>query len=366
MDRAWIDGRATTLKAAIAEAANLLSSSRFPVIAGLGTDIAGARAAIELARRIGAVVDHMHARPLLAHLDAVRESGTLITTPGEAVARADRILLLGPSIATAFPELRELVAAPTGPETGATGRRIFWLCPDRAAVAALGDALDLAVIGRNRAELPILLAALRARIAQRPIARTSVSVKAIDALAADLAAARFGVVLWSTADLDALTTEMVYGVVADLNMKARFAGLPLHPGDNAQGVLQVCGWMTGFPMRTGFGRSQPEHDPWHFDAARLVATGEADCALWISAYRAAAPDWANDVPTIALAGTEIGLRRPARVAIGVGQPGIDHDGVEYVAVAGTLAAVAAARPSSTPSVAQVLAEVTLALPHASA
>ena len=36
MDRAWIDGKAVTLKAAIAEAAKLLGASRFPLIAGLG------------------------------------------------------------------------------------------------------------------------------------------------------------------------------------------------------------------------------------------------------------------------------------------------------------------------------------------
>ena len=60
-------------------------------------------------------------------------------------------------------------------------------------------------------------------------------------------------------------------------------------GDNAIGILQACGWMTGFPMRTGFARGVAEHDPWRFDAVRLVENGEADCALWISAYGAIAP-----------------------------------------------------------------------------
>ena len=46
MDRAWIDGKAVALKAAIAEAAKLLGASRFPLIAGLGADVAGTRAAI--------------------------------------------------------------------------------------------------------------------------------------------------------------------------------------------------------------------------------------------------------------------------------------------------------------------------------
>ena len=42
------------------EAARLLEACRAPVVAGLGVDIAGARAAIALAQRLGAAVDHMH------------------------------------------------------------------------------------------------------------------------------------------------------------------------------------------------------------------------------------------------------------------------------------------------------------------
>ena len=65
MGDARIDGRPVALDLAIAQAARLLGASRLPLIAGLGTDIAGARAAIALADRIGAVVDHMHGQALL-------------------------------------------------------------------------------------------------------------------------------------------------------------------------------------------------------------------------------------------------------------------------------------------------------------
>ena len=60
--------------------------------------------------------------------------------------------------------------------------------------------------------------------------------------------------MWSAANLDVLAIEMLCGLVQDLNAQTRFTGLPLAAGDNALGVLQACGWMTGFPMRTGFGR----------------------------------------------------------------------------------------------------------------
>jgi formylmethanofuran dehydrogenase subunit B len=154
----------------------------------------------------------------------------------------------------------------------------------------------------------------------------------------------------------------LFGLIKDLNAKARFSGLPLPSGDNASGVLQACGWMTGLPPRTGFGRGFPEHDPWRFDALRLVESGEADCVLWISAYRPAVPPWNRAVPTIALTGEGAGFRHRPRVHVTVGRPGIDHDAVEYLAAAGTLALAAAAATRDTLPVAAALAAIAAALP----
>ena len=75
--------------------------------------------------------------------------------------------------------------------------------------------------------------------------------------------------MWSADELDTLAIEVLCALVDDLNATTRFTGLPLLQADNASGVLQVCGWTMGLPMRTGFGRGRPGHDPWRFDAARL-------------------------------------------------------------------------------------------------
>ena len=95
MAEAWIRGKSAPLDDAIAEAANIVAGSRQPVIAGLGTDVAGARAAIKLARLVGGVVDHMHSGALLRDLDVVREAGMMVTMPTEAHVRADLLLLVG-------------------------------------------------------------------------------------------------------------------------------------------------------------------------------------------------------------------------------------------------------------------------------
>jgi hypothetical protein len=61
MEHAWITGEPAALDVAIAEPAKLLASSRYPLIAGLRRDVAGARAAISLANCTGGIIDHMNA-----------------------------------------------------------------------------------------------------------------------------------------------------------------------------------------------------------------------------------------------------------------------------------------------------------------
>lgn len=332
----------------------MLAASRLPLIAGCGTDIAGARAALALAARLGGVFDHMHSDALLRDLDVMREAGVMLTTLGQVRTHADVVLLVGPAATAAWPQLLGFRGEHPAE------RRVLALCPGRGVPIPNGVART---VGRDPREIPILLAALRSRLAGRPVSK--IPGRNLDAVAAALKQARFGVAIWSAAELDALTIEMLCGLVADLNAGMRFSGLPLGLSDNALGVAQACGWITGFPVRVGFGRSPPEHDPWRFDAGRLVQSGEADCVVWISAYRMMIPPWTRDVPTVALVGREeIPFRERPRVHIAVGRPGVDHASVEHVPDFGTLAMVSAAQPSRALSVADVIGRLMAALPSA--
>lgn len=351
MADAWIRDNPSPLQGAVERAATLLSDSRLPVIAGLGTDVAGARAAIALAERVGGTVDHMHASALLRQLDAMREGGMLVTTPHEARLRSDLLLLVGPGLTEAWPDLAQWLFADKK-------RRIVWLCPGVSPKERRTE-----VIGDDPAQLPVLLAALRARVSGRPVADRAPMSDKIDSLATDLKQAHFGVAVWSAATLDPLAIDMLAGLAKDLNDSTRFTSLPLTPGDNAAAVQQVSGWKTGFPMRTGFGRGFAEHDPWRFDAVRLVDSGEADCAMWIAATSAAAPAWRRQVPLIVLAVKPDDLPYSAEVAFAVGRPGVDHDGVEHSAAGGTLTLVAAKKPRKTPTVADLVTQIAAALPE---
>jgi formylmethanofuran dehydrogenase subunit B len=369
---ASIDGAPASLDDAAAAAARLLAQSAQPLITGLGADIDGARAAIMLAERVGGVIDHTHSAALLRDLNSMRETGVMLTTPGEAFVRADVVLLVGDSLTETWPDLAErLLEPPARPEGVDVVRRIVWLAPQADAIISGFDGdIEIFAAGLG-ATLAVNLAALRARVKNRPIAnprlaRSGLPLSALDSIATAIKAARSGVAVWTAASLGALEIEMIHGLVRDLNETTRFSTLPLAPPDNGAGVLAACGWMTGFPMRTGFGAGAPLHDPWRFDAERLVASRETDCVLWISAFGAAPPAWLSAVNLIAACEPTAKFVREPNVRIAVGRPGVDHDAVMYSSDAGTLVAARASERSAAPSVAEALDRIAACLAEASA
>jgi len=115
--------------------------------------------------------------------------------------------------------------------------------------------------------------------------------------------------------------------------------------------------MTGFPVRTSFGRGFPEHDTWRFHALRMIESGEADAALWISAYDAETPQWKRNVPLVALISPQTAFAREPRVYIEVGRPGLDHVAAEFERETNSIVARTALRPSQAPSVEAVIEQI---------
>ena len=321
---AWIDGAPVVFEEAVAQAERLIRASSLPVFAHLGADVEGAREAVLLAEFVGGVLDHAASTALLRDLDPIRETGGMLTTPLEAAVRADVVLLVG---AVAAPDW---VARPARPYDADIPRRTL----------RLGE--GAALLSR--------LAALRARVNRRSVASAPAG---LEEQAETLRDARFGVAIWDAAELEALAVEAIHGLVRDLNETTRFSTASTPARDNGVGVQTVCGWMTGFPLRTGFGRGRPEHDPWRHDSRRLIASGEADCVIWVSTFEGgAAPSQAVDIALCA-AGAQI----EARVRFAVARPGLDCDTILHDNAAGALVARKAAAASSAPTAAATLAAI---------
>lgn len=345
---AWIGGRETLVERAAEHAAALLSSSRCPVIS-FDTDIHGTRAAITLAERVGAAYDHLDGAALAREAVLFTDKGGMFVAPGEVRRRADVVVVVGELPATYHGFVAGL--AETVPDLSAGKAREFFLIGDsRTQALPMGGKREATLLSCGDKGLSATLAALRAQCAGRQVATP---VTNFDRFASALAAAHFPVFLFSGHTSDGLALEMLQGLIADLNRKSRASTLHLPVSESGWGGVLASTWMTGFPPRTGFARGFPEFDPWRFDVARMLASGEADCHLWISAAAGRSFPDGNGVTLIALAKTAEPVAG-AEVTIAVGEAGIDNDAVIYSGRTGSLRSIAARQASALPSAAATL------------
>lgn len=346
------------LDAVLDAAAKLLSASAFPVIAGLEADIAGVAAAMRLAERLGGAVDHTRSEPALREAAVLHDVGMMLVSPGEARRRADTFLIVGDRPLAAWPDLPQFLFPKGRPllSDRIPTRRILSVS---AREPVLPDGDEAAWLACTTEGVPGLIGALRARASGRPIA-AGADRSGIEGFVEILKAARFGVAIWSPDELDALSIEMLTGLVKDLNAETRWSCISA-ADISAAGAAIACGWLTGFPLRVGFGRGVPEHDPWRFDAERLVRSGEADAIVWVSAFGNPPPAWIGDIPSILVSDAKVAPAQGS-VSIQVARPGRDHEAVLYDRRTGTLVRAPASRapqeshqaPPHAPPVAEAL------------
>jgi formylmethanofuran dehydrogenase subunit B len=352
----FIDGRSVSPAEAVHAAAALIAASRLPAFLVGACDVAGARAAIRLAERTGGVIDHIDSTIALRELDVMRGFGKFIVTPHEARQRADTVLLVGSGLTQMWPEMAGVLGLADVPRLGLqpAPRQIF-LIGASAQEETLAELAAQPMRAPAKA-LPDLVAALRACVARRGVSLAAAEKDALDVIAEGLRRAQFGLVVYSPLALDTLAIEMLAGLVADLNKTTRFSTLSVGGSGNAETLMQTAGWMTGFPVRTGFGRKYPEHDPWRFDVGRLIGSDEADALVWIASEAAQLPRWASKDSLISLTVTDSDAEA-TKIHFTVGQHGRDHDAVAFARETQSLAWRRASDRSNVPSAAVLLNEI---------
>jgi formylmethanofuran dehydrogenase subunit B len=329
-----ITGKPASLDEAVARAAQLLSRSRSPLFAGMAADVAGVRAALKLAERIGAVVDDLGSDGLFRNLRVLQDSGWMTTTLSEIRNRMDVMLIVGPDPAHAFPRFYERCVNPPDTILGRPSkpRRLFRLGSAANPSPPPANDVEVVQVPCDEIHLPAALAALRARISGKDVEvgdALGFSPTSLNEIAEALRNAAYGVVVWSAAAFTAESSELIVQVlvelVRDLNRTTRCSGFPLGGSDNLIGANQTCIWQYGVPLRTSFAGGVPDYDPLLNSARRRLAAAETDAVVWISAFRDEAPvGLPANVIALAPPGTKFD-RTPA-VQIPIGTPGIDHAG----------------------------------------
>ena len=366
-----IGGETVTLKEAVAKAADILRKTDLPLVGGLATDVNGMRCALSLADRIGAVVDNMNSTAAMRNLLALQSGGWVNTTLAEVKNRADLLLVVGSDIESLFPRFFERYIwnqdAMFLDDT--TKREVVFLgkAPaGNAATAPGGRAAEVLTCADE--DLPEVVGVLRALIVKKVIRVNEVGgipLSRLQILAEQLKDARYGVVSWAAGSLDfahaELTVQTLCEMIKDLNEITRCSGLPLGGKEGDQTANSVCGWITGYPVRTSYANGHPEYDP-HLNAAdRLLENGEADALLWVSAFNVERTPPATDVPTIVLGRSGMVFDDEPDLFIPVGTPGIDHSGHAYRMDNVVPLRLRKLRDSGLPSSAEVLSAIEQAL-----
>jgi formylmethanofuran dehydrogenase subunit B len=324
-----IGNRAAPFAQCVESAAALLRGASQPLISGLAADVGGVRAALSMANRIGAIVDHMNSTALSRNLLVLQDSGWIVSTFAEVRSRSDFVLIVGTETNSRFPRFAERLIDPLDSpfSDGQLQRSVVYLGA-RPKAPAGSRVLDCPT---NK--LGEVFGALRCLVANRPLQATKVAgldMETLRGLAAEMRQAKYGVVAWAAADLDLphgeLIVQSICGLVSDLNETTRFAGLPLGGNDADVTANQVTLWQTGLPLRTGFGRGVPEYDAYHFGTDRLLASRNADVLLWVSAFDPLRLPPETDVPTIVLGSPAMRFATPPAVFIPVATPGLHHAG----------------------------------------
>ena len=357
---AAVAGKPAAFDAAVRRAAEILSQARSPLFM-ISADVGGTRAALRLADRLGAVVDHPDSDALFRNLRVLQDAGAFATTLSEIRNRADLVLVVGPDPTPAVPRFYERCVVPQKTLLGDAplNRQLYRLGPP--ATSPDGELPAMRTLPCAMEDLPAAVAALGALLRGRPAAASTRDDLA--PLAAQLKAARYAVIVWAPGLFSSggeLVAQALLEIARLLNRSTRAAVLALGGGGNLLGVNQVCLWQTGFPLRTSFGSGGPEHDLHRFSGRRMIAAGEADALVWISAFAAAVPP-AADLPAIVLTPRLAADAVTPAVHLPIGTPGLDHAGQVFrtdLVVAFQLAAV---RATTAPSAGAALAMIEAAL-----
>lgn len=321
---ASVRGAPATVGQALSATAKLLRKSRKPLIAGLGTDVNGVRAALQLAEKTDAALLHSREGHARHNLKALQARGGITATLAEVKNRADAIIFIGNNVTGDYPRFIErFINAPHSLFAGA-GRKLAYLGrPGRVELEGCDDHEPVVISGRND-EIAENLALLRARLSDSQLLdfgnMPAAKARKLEQVAGLVRDAKYGVLVWNPVALPEGEADLVIGSAQDLlralNARQRFAGLSLGGSNGGASWQSVATWQTGFPAAVDFNGGCP--------SGGGIDTADVDSLLWISGFAKEAPP-SLGVPTVILSPYRVGAS-DADVYIPTGVPGIDHAG----------------------------------------
>ncbi|MFT5394845.1 MAG: formylmethanofuran dehydrogenase subunit B [Gammaproteobacteria bacterium] len=334
-DSPKINGNNAPLSDAINAICVILKKSHNPLFAGLGTDVGGMRQVMHLADKTGAIVDHMHGNALIRNSLVLQDLGWITTTMSEIRNRADLIIFAGTD-ATNFPRFFE--------RTIWNKQSMFKLKNEQRQIVYIGDQLDSkaginpngkrpTTLNCKTEQIGEVISGLHALVTGATLDVNEIAgikIKTLQSLAEQMKTAKYGVIVWSPAELDIphaeLTIQNFCEIVKYLTRFTRFAGFSLGGDDGATSANSVCAWQSGYPLRVNFNKGYPDYDAQRYSTQNVLKNKDVDSLLWVSSFSSNVKPPHASIPTIVLGTPDTKLNFKPDVFIPVSTPGVDHSG----------------------------------------
>ncbi|MFT5760698.1 MAG: formylmethanofuran dehydrogenase subunit B, partial [Alteromonadaceae bacterium] len=224
-----VKGQAVSLDKAVKHIADLLRTSKQPVIAGMATDVNGVRSAMALADKSRATVDHMFSTDSFKNILVLQDTGWMTTTLTEVKNRVDLLLVVGSDLEAGFPSFFERMVwnKESMFDQDIESREVVYLGTAPSGEASTSPkGKKSQVLACDDADLPEVLSVLRALVKGKAIQAKSVGgieISVLTALAEQLKNAKYSVVTWAASMLGfehaEVTVQTICEMVKDLNLK---------------------------------------------------------------------------------------------------------------------------------------------------
>ncbi len=317
-----VNGQPASTGEGITEAARLIRHSTLPLIGGLADQgLDGQRAAFELARQIGAIIDWRSGPTAKALFDARQKFGDVSCSFGEIGNRADLVVFWFADPAISHPRFaarfapRHTCIDNRVTETGRTTQQFMLLENSGGTDAArvVQQRLDhVSRPGTNQASAADL-AKLESLAEQ--IKQSQYAVFVFDETLCE----RFGVTAVSS----------LFRLIRAANDGTRHCRqVHLSRNANSVGIENALTWLTGYPFGVGFRERRPIFRPAEFTASKLLKTGQIDLVIQIGCLdpgsKRISPAPSTDNTTrIVLAADTSSEKYDAAVAFTIARPGIE-------------------------------------------
>ncbi len=363
-----VDGQPVSWDEAVSAAVRILEAADSPLIYGLSSTSSEAqRRAVELADRLGAIVDTTSSvchGPTGLAMQAVGEP---TCTLGEVRNRADLLIFWGCNPLVSHVRHFTRYSALTRGMLTPRGRQDRTVVVVDVRPTATTRAADLFLQVQPGADFEVLTT-LRALVREkeiRPETVGGIATTQLRELVERMKSCRFGVAfagmgLTQTRGRD-LTVSELFTLVAELNQYTRFSVIPMRGHGNVAGADQVMTWQSGYPFAVSFGRGYPVYGPGEFSAVDVLARREADAALIIASdpvahFPADAARRLEEIPTIVLDPSSSLTTETARVVLPTACCGVDAAGTAY-RMDGVPIRLRPVLPSTRPTDEQILGQI---------